>query len=420
MKFSKKLTTAIATSAVLLNALAPLALADTSLTISGNGDNANSTVSVNNNTNTTVEQHNVAHVTNNVTTNANTGDNNANHNTGGDVNVTTGSVNSTATVTNELNANQATVSNNNSTGNTTATISGNGDGSNNGAHLNTTDQTYVGQDNFADVHNTVSTNANTGHNGAYGNTGGDVTMTTGSVTSNDTVSTAANANIAQVGGSENASSSINLTESGNGDDSHNSIRLNNDPTTTISQDNDAHIDNNVTSHLGTGGNFADHNTGASVNVKTGDANATVGVDNATNFNAADVLDNGLATTVNATIGGSDPKSGNGDDSDNRIAANLGGFLYVDQGYGDNGNNADLNNNVASSLYTGHNAADHNTGGHDSQFTDQTGNSMSNVSVNNAGNANVYGDLSNLHLPGNTNVSISFDLSQLLGMLHVSI
>ena len=48
MTYNKRIITAIATGAVLLNAMAPLALADTTLTVTGNGALSNNAVNVTN------------------------------------------------------------------------------------------------------------------------------------------------------------------------------------------------------------------------------------------------------------------------------------------------------------------------------------------------------------------------------------
>src|SRR3989338_3997974 len=86
----RKLATAIATGALLLNAFAPLAFASTTIQISGNGVGSNNYANVTQTSTTTVKQSNNASVTNNVDAYADTGDNSAKWNTGGDVTVNTG------------------------------------------------------------------------------------------------------------------------------------------------------------------------------------------------------------------------------------------------------------------------------------------------------------------------------------------
>src|ERR1700722_17881078 len=103
MTFKSRLTTAIATGAVLINALAPLAMADSTITVAGNGADSHSGVNVSNNSVANVTQTNVANITNNVTSNASTGGNSSSFNTG--------DANNTVNVTNAANANQANLSN---------------------------------------------------------------------------------------------------------------------------------------------------------------------------------------------------------------------------------------------------------------------------------------------------------------------
>src|SRR4051812_12922861 len=88
MTFKAKISTAIATGAVLLNALAPISFADT--TITGNGAFSNNTANQTNASTTAVNQTNTGVVTNVVTSNTSTGNNSANFNTGGNTTIHTG------------------------------------------------------------------------------------------------------------------------------------------------------------------------------------------------------------------------------------------------------------------------------------------------------------------------------------------
>src|SRR3989344_4430799 len=133
----RKIGVAIATGALLLNAFAPLAIADTTIQISGNGSDSNNTANVNVTQNTTVVQNNTADVTNNVDVDADTGDNDAEDNTGGDVSIDTGDADVTVNVSNTLNSTQANVDCCQN-GDTEVLIQGNGTHSDNDANLNLT------------------------------------------------------------------------------------------------------------------------------------------------------------------------------------------------------------------------------------------------------------------------------------------
>lgn len=380
MNFQTRLTTAIATGAVLLNALAPLAFASTDLTISGNGSNSDSNVNVSNNSSTSVSQANVANVNNNVNTNSNTGGNHANGNTGGDVTVNTGSTNSTVNLSTQVNKNQADVSNCNCAGNTTVNVTGNGSHSDNDVKLNNNSTVNVSQANEANVSNNVNTTSNTGKNHTNDNTGGDVSVSTGDANSHVSVSTAANANVANVGGSGNGGGETSIVIAGNGSHSDNDVRLYDNPSLTISQANVADIYNDVNTKLTTGKNHANDNTGGDVTVETGNAKSNVGIDNMANFNSASA-DCGCVTDLTAKI------AGNGEKSDNDIKASLGGDQEFAQA-----SEANLGNDVYGDLKTGKNHANDNTGtpeGGDPSVS--TGNADSSSWVNNSANANVVGN-----------------------------
>src|SRR3989344_3935641 len=145
--FKRKIAVGLATGALLANAFSPLALAGTTITISGNGEGSNNDGYINLEQNTRVEQTNDADVNNDVEVNADTGDNDANNNTGdGDVSITTGNAEGNVTVQNTLNANSASVDccpN----GNSEVKISGNGANSDNTVNLDWNNDINVEQDN---------------------------------------------------------------------------------------------------------------------------------------------------------------------------------------------------------------------------------------------------------------------------------
>lgn len=353
MHVQKNIITAFATGALLLNALTPLALADTSLDITGNGSSSQNTVSTSTNQSSTVVQNNTATVNNSVTSNSSTGGNRANDNTGGDVTIDTGNATSNVDVSTEVNKNIADLSGCTTCGgNSSVTISGNGSQSRNSVDLSssTDNASQVFQTNKADITNDITANSQTGHNDANRNTGGDVLVLTGHAQSNVDVRNAANANIATTGGNGgNGGGSLDAKITGNGSYSNNDIQLENNRSTTVVQDNYADIYNNVTANAKTGHNRANDNTGGDVTIDTGNALADTRIANLANFNAAD-LGCGCDMTINAKI------SGNGSRSRNDIEADLSNPSSAFQT-----NWSDLNNNIDQSSKTGHNDLSRNTG-----------------------------------------------------------
>lgn len=401
--FKKQFVAAVSAGTMLLSMATPV-FAETTLEVTGNGAYSNSDVVVNTNRDVKVEQSNKANVTNNINTSSDTGSNDANYNTNGDVTVRTGDAKSKVEVENMLNSNRASVDCC-ATSDFDAKISGNGAQSDNDIRFNNDKNIKVEQDNDAYVRNDVDAKTNTGKNDAYGNTSGDVTIMTGDAKTDVAVKTQANANWAVVSGdsSDNAAS---LRVLDNGAYSDNYVKVDFDNSIKVEQDNDADVKNEVDAYAKTGYNEADYNTGDEVAILTGDAKTTVGIDNMVNFNWADV-DCGCVLDLMAKV------AGNGYDSDNDIKAYFDDKLTVDQG-GRDGNDADLDNAVWAKSATGKNEANSSTGSSDSDPLVWTGDSDSNVSVENSGNVNSYGsEMPSDWTDWDLDFSMSFDLGDLM-------
>jgi hypothetical protein len=414
--FKKQLVSATAAGAMLLNVAMP-AFAGTEIVISGNGAGSDNWTTVNQVSTTTVTQQNQANVTNNVNADAKTGGNDANFNTGGQVNVDTGDAKTDVSVSNVLNSNSASVDCC-ASGDTEVEISGNGAKSDNGVVLLQTTNTGVAQSNNAYVNNNVDADAKTGGNNAGYNTGGDVTVKTGNAESKVDVSTTANVNSAVVGGGLGHSNpSASFIISGNGAYSDNYITAALVNTTEVLQGNEANITNNVDADAKTGGNDANFNTGGDVSIMTGNAKTDVDVDNAVNFNFADV-ECGCTWDVLAKIAGNGAEGQNHhwwwDSADNIIDLTLVSAQAVGQG-----NGATLNNNVDEDAKTGYNEASKNTGEVDGDPSVVTGNATSESDVENSGNVNVVGDM-DIDLPEMPEVDFSFSFAALLAFFGMSI
>ena len=409
MTTKSRFTTAIATGAVLLNALAPVALAgnDNGLSVVGNGAYSTNNITVNNASATVVNQTNTANITNNVNSTASTGGNNAGFNTGGDVRIVTGDAKTKVDVSNAANLNVANVENCGGCGSSyDVKIKGNGAYSENDVELNKANTVFVNQDNDADIENNIEAESNTGKNAADFNTGGDVVIVTGDAKTSVDVANKANANFARIGGGngDHDGSSVRIVE--NGAFSVNDVELNEASAIVLAQNNDADIENNVDADAKTGKNDANFSTGGEVAISTGDAKTKVEVDNLVNFNSASI-------DCDCVLGELDVKvKGNGAFSENDVEANAANELFNDQN-----NDADIENDVEGDAKTGYNAAEFSTGAYDGDPLIWTGDAENGTQVSSYGNVNVFNNGSSVHLPGDWELGVEWDLEDLLGFLH---
>lgn len=399
--FRKQLFSALASGALLLNIVTPVA-ATTDITITGNAADSTNTSTVNLDSAKTVVQSNTAVVTNTVNSTASTGGNDANYNTGGDTTIWTGNATTDVSITNELNKNQVSLDCC-TPGDVTVNIQGNGYNSDNTATFSKSDATEVFQNNDAVVTNTVDALAKTGYNDANYNTGGSVLVKTGGASSMVDINTTANENVAAVTGGTGGTGDISMTVMNNGALSDNSIVVNLERAATVVQDNMAVVSNTVDANAKTGGNDANWNTGGDIAIVTGNALTDVTIGNLLNFNAADLDCGCLLGDVSAKI------AGNGFEADSAIAANLGEDLQVFQGDGEGGGNqAILSNYLDGLAKTGYNTDGWNTGDPGADPVILTGSATSHQDITNAANMNVYG--------GNFGLEFGWDLGWLSSIL----
>lgn len=420
----KKVATTFAASAMMLQIFLTPVSAMT-IQVTGNGSDSDNTVQTTSQQETTVTQSNDSSVSNNISANSTTGANSADKNTGGDVEVSTGDSQSVVTVDNQGGVNQAQVDCCQTQNSADVLISGNGSESDNNVKLNTGSNTAVYQTNDSHVKNNVDNTASTGKNSADKNTGGSVSITTGDAGAGTSITNGGNVNSALVSGSGDQGG-VSAVISGNGEGTDNKIALGLGHSVLLVQNNSAKIDNNVSTEAKTGKNSADKNTGGGADITTGDALAQVMVDNAVNFNVADV-NCGCLLDVFAKV------AGNGEGSENTIKANIGDAQNVFQdnscGYGQIGDlpliidghfghhsHDCLTNNVDAFAGTGYNKVHENTGDPGSDPSVSTGDSDVLIDVSNSGNTNVFGQASNdWQWPEGqgTNVNITFNLHDLL-------
>lgn len=410
----KTLASAIATGALLVNAALP-AFAVT-IEISGNGSDSASSATVGVANTTTVVQSNTANVNNNVSAVASTGSNTAEDNTGGNVSVSTGNASTSVGVSNTLNSNTAEV-NGCCDQDADVLISGNGEDSENNVDLGLVHDTNLYQTNVANVHNTIDAHAGTGDNLVEGTTDGDVSIETGDAETHVLTLNTANANFASLGRGDENGGSVSARILGNGTGSTNDIDLGLVRSVSLLQDNYANLQNDIAAVASTGGNTAEDNTGGTVSITTQDAETTVGVDNLVNFNSAD-LDCGCLLDVLAKI------SGNGEDSENNIEAELvdaqeafqANVWTCDQGRSEliwlESPLSEYDpscNNVDAFAGSGDNLASDNTGDPEGDPSIDAGDASTDVVIENTGNANVIGSDPLGDFPG---FDFGFDLGDL--------
>lgn len=380
MTLQKRIATAIATGAVLLNMAAP-AFAATEIVISGNDRGSDNDIVANVSQNTSVNQSNNANFNNTVNASADTGGNRANDNDGEMVEVESGNATVNTTIVNEANKNIAEV-NCCPSGDTRIEISDNDRKSNNTINYDQDQNVTVDQDNNANFDNDVYADADTGGNEANDNEGdGSVRVSSGNASVITTVVNRANYNSAVVGGDDEGGN-ITVRIADNDRKSDNDITLDLDSDVRVDQDNNANFDNYVDADADTGWNEANDNGATNVEVESGNATADTFVANHANFNHADVdcgclFEDGLKVAV----------VDNGRYSDNNINADLDFDQDVDQD-----NNANFDNDVDADADTGWNEANDNEGeGEDSDPSVTSGNAKDVSDIFNHANLNALGD-----------------------------
>jgi hypothetical protein len=254
---------------------------------------------------------------------------------------------------------------------TTLSITGNGSDSTNVTTINNASTSTVVQDNAANITNYVDSSSTTGGNSSSGNTGGDVSLTTGDATSDTTVTTAVNGNVANTDCCN--SGDTDVTISGNGSDSRNSTYLNQGSSNSVFQSNDAYVYNSLYNNTDSGGNKAKDNTGGDVMVVSGAATSTTDVSTLANANLVSMGGGGSAGSLAINI------MGNGADSVNKVKLAMGSDATVVQD-----NNADIYNSIYANANTGWNKAKDNTGG---DVLVMTGDAIADVTVDNLANFN---------------------------------
>lgn len=169
-----------------------------------------------------------------------------------------------------------------------------------------------------------------------------------------------------------------LTITGNGSSSDNTISVEKSNDTTVVQSNTAVVNNTVSSNATTGGNRANDNTNGDVMIRTGNATTATTIENNLNSNVAQV-DCCEESDLDVLI------SGNGSHSDNEVEVGGGRHHSSDETQIFQNNAAAVTNSVNTDAKTGGNDAKRNTGG---DVTVRTGDATATVEVSTTANANV--------------------------------
>jgi len=413
----KVLASSLTTVALVLNSVAPV-MAATSITVTGNGSDTTNNVTLSRSTSTTVSQYNDSSIDNDVDVDQDTGSNDADDNTGGDVSIETGDADSDISVENHAGRNvyENTCC---EADDLSVEISGNGTESKNTVVLGHSNTVNVLQVNETDIDNDIDVDQDSGDNGADDNTGGDVEIMTGNLSSGIEVTNESGVNLARVG-LPGVMGDVSVMILGNGSHTNNDVVLGVAEGVGVQQYNDTSIDNNVDVDQDSGNNDADDNTWGEVAISTGDADSDVMIDNHVNFNA-------IATDCECEVGDLEVKvAQNGTDSDNTVSASFAAATAYEQvnscegesisewdwGWGHDdciSNDADIDQD------TGDNGSDDNTGGVDGDPMINTGDADSNVELGTSGNENVIGDL-DVDLHG-SHVMFSFSPDALRALLE---
>lgn len=194
---SKKITTSLITAGVIVAGFAPVAFAETSVTVDGTGAFSSNNVTINDSNTTVVDQSSKTVANTTTVVNQETGGNSANFNTGaGNVDVTSGPATSGVTTTVTGGDNAAVVPTCGcENGNTTVSVKGTGAFSYNKVKVSTGSTTVVTQKSTTKANTTTVVTQKTGNNSASFNTGsGTKTVTSGGTTSGVTTTVSGGSN----------------------------------------------------------------------------------------------------------------------------------------------------------------------------------------------------------------------------------
>lgn len=247
--------------------------AEIQIEVSENGDNSSNNVSLDQNNSTTTSQSNDTSNSNTLDQVSNTGENSIEDTTGGYSSISTGNVEQTTKISNEIN-NSTVVVDPCCNGNQSITVLGNGSGSVNSVDTTSITSTVVNITQNATITNTVNGIANTGNN-TISNSSGNASIVTGNIYGNILLQNSANFSYESVGA---GNQDVGILIKNNGDESINSVRVNEDTQVLINRYNLAVINSSLYVDFNTGGNAISGILGDAY-IKTGDISSVISITN---------------------------------------------------------------------------------------------------------------------------------------------
>ncbi len=364
----KKITTFLGAAALLAATLVPAFAAGSNCGNNTTGPYSNNTCTVNNSSNVTVNNVNDAQIVNTVRTVSNTGGNSASYNTLGGA-ITTGNASSNVTVSSVANINTTNVTAGFAGGSNSGMNEITGPESNNNAYINNDYRVNTYNSNTATVNNSVNSTSDSGNNNADYNTG-PASVRTGNTALSLSVANHVNDSFTAVSlGGSGSTSNNTVGNNTTGPYSNNDAVVNNTADVNINNVNDLRVDNRVLTDSNSGRNSASYNT-LGGDITTGNATSDVGVNTEGNINT---------TAVSMALGSFNNDGSNdvtGPESNNSSYVNNARNVLIDnwnnkcQSHNANdrfGSDCDVNdlgivNDVDSSVDSGNNNGDYNTGG----------------------------------------------------------
>jgi len=413
MNTQKKLTTAVATAALFLNFLTPVA----AQTISGNNTHSSNYVNTDYNYNFNLNQDNNANVNNSVTVSLGSGGNKVKDVVGGEVTIETGKVEAGVEIANQLNMNVASFNTCGSCGlSGDFKIADNNSKTDNDIKYDYKSNVDLNQQNDAKVANDVDVTGTSGGNKVDNAMNGDITVETGKVSVYPVaIKNVLNANWAVVASSKKGNDGVSAWILGNNTDSDNYINIDVDNDLELDQDNDADVVNDVAVGVESGKNEVDDVAGAEVSITTGKVEVGIILDTMANFNMAAIEDCCFLGDQVTKI------ADNNVDTDNDIEVDLdldvdldqdndfncgSGRSLLDRFFKGNKGGSGECNDVDITGGTGGNEVDNaSSGGHDPEI--KTGGALAAVAVKTSANLNVKG----------SNVDFDVDFDEVVDLLE---
>ncbi len=219
----------------------------------------------------------------------------------------------------------------------------------NSAFITLTDNNYVNNSNTALINNLLGSNAISGYNSADYNNGAGAVVSGNANSMAVAQNMGINVNTTAIT-SPLAMSYFVAENEMTGANSYNNSEINVENSTSLTNDNNANVINDIFANSVSGGNSADYNTGEG-SVNAGSASAGAMVVNQANINTTNIQNAAVASSIYNS------NANTGANSTNEAYTNINSSINVT-----NVNEALFNNTVSVSANSGDNTSNYNTGG----------------------------------------------------------